>query len=153
MSKEIITHKAADNQYFHKDFHIALNFAIDYLYENFGEKDVLEYLNQFSSAYFSPLKKSLLENGLNAIKEHYEKIYKIEKADYKMNFSEDEMTIHLLVSPAVIHIKGNGFPLSPVYHETVITVNKKICENTPFECEVIEYDHENGGYKLRFFKR
>jgi hypothetical protein len=153
MSKQTILRKASDNPYFHKDFHIALNNGIDYLHKNFGEKAVREYLTQFASAYYAPLKRALEENGLLAIREHYEKIYKIESAVFDMVFSQDELIIHLSASPAVLHIKKNGHPVSPCFHETVTTVNKEICSNTLFECELLEYKQENGSYRLRFFRR
>jgi hypothetical protein len=151
--KQIIEQKASDNIYFHRDFHIALNYGIEYLYKSFGEEAVREYLMQFANTYFEPLKKSLMEKGLHALKEHYEKIYKIENAAFDMSISQNELLIHLFESPAVMHIKANGHPVSSLYRETVATVNKEICKNTPYDCEVVEYEHENGAYKLRFFKQ
>jgi len=151
--KETITRKASDNPYFHRDFHIALNYGIDYLHRKFGEGAVREYLAQFARAYYAPLKSGLKEDGLIVIKEHYEKIYKIEGAEFDIKFSQNELIIHLFASPAVMHIKANGHRVSPTFHETVTTVNKEICRDTPFECEVIEYEHENGAYRLRFFRR
>ena len=153
MSKKIITQNTSDNTYFHPDFHIALNYGIDYLHNSFGEEAVREYLMQFASAYFAPLKKALLDKGLLAIKEHYEKIYRTENAIFDMHISQNELLIHLSESPAVMHIKANGHQVSSVYHETVITVNKEICKNTPYECEVVDYKNENGAYQLRFYKR
>ena len=153
MPKQIISRKAADNPYFHQDFHIALNYSIDYLHKKFGAKAVREYLEQFAKAWYSPLKKSLLEDGLIAVKNHYEKIYRIEQAEFTMQFSDDELTLRLAASPAVMHIKANGHPVCELFHETVATVNKTICQDTPFDCEVREYDQENGGYRLRFFRR
>ncbi len=153
MPKESFTRKASDNPYLHKDFHIALNYGIDYLYKKFGEEAVREYLVQFANAYFSPLKKTIKENGLRAIREHYVKIYEIEGAEYDTSFSQDELIITLFASPAVLHMNTNGHSVSPLFHETVTTVNKEICNNTPFECEVLEYKHENGAYRLHFFRR
>jgi len=151
--KQIIEQKASDNTYYHKDFHIALNYGIDYLYKSFGEDSVREYLVQFAKAYFAPLKKALREKGLLVIKEHYKNIYKIENAEFDINISHNELLIHLYESPAVMHIKANGHNVSYLYNETVITVNKEICSNTPYDCELVEYEHENGAYQLRFFKR
>ena len=153
MSKQTLMRKASDNPYFHKDFHIALNYGINYLHKNFGEEAVREYLRQFASAYYSPLKRAIKEKGLLAIKEHYEKIYEIESAVNDMIFSQDELIIHLSASPAVLHIKTNGHSVSPFFHETVTAVNKEICSNTPIDSEVIEYKQENGSYRLRFFRR
>jgi len=97
MAKEIITRKASDNEYLHKDFHIALNYGIDYLHKKFGEGSVIEYLKQFANSFYSPLKRSLREKGLIAVKEHYEEIYKIEGAEFNMKFSQDELIINLLL--------------------------------------------------------
>lgn len=153
MPKQTITRKASDNPYFHKDFHIALNYGIDYLHKKFGEKAVQEYLTQFAGTYYSPLNRAIKEKGLLAIKEHYERIYEIEGGVYNMNFSQDELIIHLSASPAVMHIKANGHSVSELFRETVVTVNKTICRNTPYDVELPEYHDENGAYCLRFFRR
>lgn len=153
MAKQIINQKSSDNTYFHKDFHIALNYGIAYLHQRFGEGSVKEYLIQFVVNYHAPLKKAIKEKGLFAIKEHYEKIFKIENAEFDMKISNDDLVIHLYESPAVMYIKAEGHRVSALYQETVITVNKEICRNTPYDCEMLEYKHENGAFRLRFFKR
>ena len=153
MTKEIITRKASDNRYLHKDFHIALNYGIDYLHNKFGEGSVTEYLKQFANSFYSPLKKSLKEKGLIAIKEHYEEIYKIERAEFNMKFSQNELIIHVLASPAVTHIKANGHLISELFHETITTINRTICQDTPFEFELLEYNKGNGASIQRFFRR
>ena len=153
MSKEIITRNASDNEYLHMDFHIALNYGIDYLHKKFGEESVTEYLKQFADSFYVPLKKSLKENGLIAIKEHYEEIYKIESAEFNMKFSQNELIINVIASPAVTHIKANGHLISELFHETISTVNRTICQDTPFEFELLEYNKENGAGIQRFYKR
>ncbi|MCD6598152.1 MAG: hypothetical protein J7L04_10710 [Bacteroidales bacterium] len=151
--KQIIEQKAADNTYYHKDFHIALNYGIDYLHKSFGEDSVREYLVQFANVYFAPLKKALRGKGLLVIKEHYKNIYKIENAEFNINISHNELLIHLSESPAVMYIKENGHNISSLYRETVTTVNKEICRNTPYDCKLVEYNDENGAYQIQFFKR
>ena len=153
MLKKMISRKASDNEYLHKDFHIALNYGIDYLHEKFGVEAVREYLAHFAEAWYSPLKKSLIENGLIAVKNHYEKIFQIEQAEFTMHPDDDELIIRLAASPAVMHIKANGHPVSELFRETIAVVNKAICKDMPFNCEVCEYHQENGGYTLRFFRR
>ena len=153
MQKEILTRKASDNRYLHKDFHIALNYGIDYLHKKFGEGSVTEYLKQFANSFYAPLKKSLNERGLIAIKEHYEEIYKIEGAEFNIEFSQRELIIHVLASPAVTHIKANGHLVSELFHETITIINRTICRDTPFEFELLEYNKENGSSIQRFYKR
>ncbi len=85
--------------------------------------------------------------------EHYEKIYKIEKAVFDMRYTQDDLTIHLSASPAVMHIKEKGHNVSELFCETIATVNETICENTPYDIELLEYYKKNGAYRLRFFRR
>ena len=153
MTKLQISQKAKESTYFHQDFHIALNYGIEYLLQKFGTEAVQEYLAQFAKAYYAPLKRALKETGLVAVKAHYEKIFQIESAQYHMEISGDELFIHLLDSPAVNHIQTSGHQVSPLFHETVSTVNKEICRDTPFDCEMTAYDPDTGGYRLRYFKR
>ena len=79
MTKEVMERRASDNEYIHKDFHGALSAAIEYLHKNYGEQAVRDYLWQFANTFYSPLKDALSERGLVALKEHFEKIYKIEE--------------------------------------------------------------------------
>jgi len=153
MTKQIIKQNIADNRYYHPDFHIAFNYGLEYLQQNFGEESVREYLVQFTHAYFAPLKKAILDKGLTAIKEHYEKIYQIENAVFSLSSSENELMIHLFESPAVMYIKEKGHTVSPLFRETVSTVNREICRDTPYECVLDVYNHENGAYQMRFLKR
>ena len=153
MAKKVINQKASDRTYYHPDFHTALNYGIEYLHNTMGEESVREYLRQFANAYFAPLKKALQDKGLPAIKEHYEKIYVTENAVFEIHISDDELLIHLSESPAVMHIRAGGHPVSSLYHETVATVNKEICQNTVYDCEVVDYNQENGAYQIRFYKR
>ena len=152
MTKQTITQKSSDSTYYHPDFHIAFNYGIEYLHKNFGEKAVREYLKKFANAYFAPLKKALTDKGLFAIKEHYERIFQIENAKFSLSISKNELLIHLAESPAVMYIKEKGHTVSPFFQETISTVNKEICKTTPYACELLEYEDENGAYKLRFFK-
>ncbi len=152
MPKQSITQKASDNPYFHRDFHIAFNFGLEYIHKKFGEESVREYLMQFARTLYAPLMEAINEKGLIAIKDHYEKIYNVEGADYDMDHSKDELIIRLFSSPAVTYIKSNGYIVSPLFNETVETVNKIICENSQYEFELLEYKEENGAYVLRFYK-
>lgn len=153
MPKQSLTQKASDNPYFHKDFHIAFNYGIEYIHKKFGEEAVREYLIQFARSLYAPLMKAIKEKGLVAIKDHYERIYKIEGADFDMDYSEDELLIRLSSSPAVMYIKSKGYVVSQLFSETVDAVNKTICESSQYEFEMLEYKEENGAYILRFYKK
>ncbi len=153
MAKERIRQKAADNFYYHKDFHIALNYVVDYLYRRFGANAVREYLQQFTEAYYIPLKETLKEKGLTALKQRYEDIYKIEGAEFNMQLGKNDLLMRLESSPAYKHIQLQGHIVSPMFSETVKTVMKSLCCDTPYDVEIMEYNDENSAYTVRFYRR
>ena len=109
MAKQTLSRKASDNRYYHKDFHIALNYGIEYLRQKFGKEAFKEHLVQFADAL----------KGMFAINEHYEKIYQIEGTNFGRSFSPEKLIIRLFASPAVMHIKSNGHRVSTIFRETV----------------------------------
>jgi len=152
-AKQVMRRRAADNFYLHKDFHGALNQALIYVEEHFGEETVREYLRQFARAFYSPLTGRLREAGLTALKEHFVGIYAIEGTECHIAESQDELVLTVPRCPAVSHIKKMGLPISPQFYETTKTVNEAICEGTPFRAELLEYDLETGRSVMRFTRR
>lgn len=153
MPKEIMERRAADNVYMHKDFHGSLSIGLDYLMENYGEESVREYLHRFTTTYYAPLIEALKSRGLSALKEHFDKIYTAEGAHVDIDFSDDELVLNVAACPAVTHIRGRGYPVSKLFYETSRTVNRALCEGTPFAFELIEYDEETGQSIQRFYRR
>lgn len=154
MPKEIMTRKASDNEYLHKDFHLGMNRGIDYLHKKYGEQAVREYLRRFAKNFYAPLTESLRSRGLVALKEHFEHIYKVERsnADIVLN-GDEELIITVEVCPAVEHINKNNAKVADLFYETTKTVNETICEGTPYSFELINYNSETGGGTQRFYRR
>ncbi len=153
MAKQILVQKGSEHPYFHKDFHILLNEAIAYLDHTYGAQAVRAYLTRFAAAWYKPLKDSIQKKGLDAVQAHYERIYQLEGARFKLHRTRDSLTLQLEASPAVLHIRASGHPVSEQFFETVATVNRVICQGTSLACELLTYSEENGGYRLRFFGR
>ena len=153
MTKEVMKRRASDNEYIHKDFHGALSAGIEYLHKNYGQQAVRDYLWQFASTFYSPLKDALKERGLVALKEHFEKIYKIEDGKIGISISTDEMILKVQACPAVMHMRQNGYQVASLFHETIKTVNKAICEGSEFAFESLEYDEQTGRSVQRFYRR
>ncbi len=59
-SRKIMERKASDNKYLHKDFHVSMNMLLTYIYENFGKKELINYLSQYAEAFYKPLNQELL---------------------------------------------------------------------------------------------
>ena len=148
-----MTRKASDNPYFHKDFHGALSTGIEYLHERYGEPAVREYLRQFTRTFYPALVEAVRRRGLVALKEHFERIYGVEKAPVNLRLSDDELIVEVPRCPAVTHMREHGYPVARLFVETTRTVNEALCEGTPFGAELVEYRDADGHSIQRFFRR
>ena len=153
MTKEVMTRKASDNEYLHKDFHGALSAAIEYLDSNYGEQAVLDYLKQFANVFYSPLKAALQKRGLVALQAHFENIYKTEGAECETVLSDDELIVKVEACPAVMHMRRNSYHVAERFHETTKAVNEAICRGSEFSAELAEYDPDTGRSVQRFYRR
>ena len=153
MAAQVMSRKAADNEYLHKDFHGALSAGIEYLHTQYGPEAVRDYLREFTRAYYAPLKSAIRQRGLSALKTHFEKLYTREGARFRMRLTRDELVLTVATCPAVAHMKRQGYPVARLFFETTRTVNEALCEGTPFQAELAEYDPETGRSVQRFFRR
>ena len=150
MTRRRITRKASDNRYLHQDFHGALSNAIEYLHRRYGPDAVREYLRQFTRNFYAPLRQSIRSRGLVALKNHYENVYRSEGETIHINLADDMLTIEVDRSPAVMHMREHGYAVAELFHETVRTVNEALCENTPYDSELRNYDPKTGACTMLF---
>lgn len=153
MAKQVITRRASDNEYLHKGFHGALSCGIDYLEQTFGPGAVREYLYEFARVFYAPLTADLRRRGLIALREHFEKLYRIEGGQIRIRLRDDEMTLEVSACPAVRYMRTHGQPVARLFHETTKTVNEAICEAAGFTAELVEYDAETGRSVQRFVRK
>jgi len=153
MPKEVMRRKAADNPYFHKDFHGALSGGIEYLDRTYGPEAVRDYLRQFALAFYRPLIEELKVRGLAALQEHFARLYRTEGAAVDITLSPDELVIRAPQCPAVMHMREHGYAVARLFVETTRTVNEALCEGTPYQAELLEYDPQTGRSIQRFSRR
>lgn len=153
MDKRIMRRTAADNPYRHPDFHGALSNGIEYLDRTYGPEAVREYLWQFSSAFYAPLKQKIAEQGLDALREYLENLYGSEGGRIHLRATDDELLVDVESSPDVTHMRKAGYQVARLYREVTGTVNEAICEGTPFKFELLEYDEQTGRSVQRFTRR
>lgn len=153
MARQIMRREASDNAYLHQDFHGALSAGIEYLHTTCGEEAVREYLHQFARSFYAPLTAALATRGLVALEEHFSRVYELEGGSIRVDRSEDELRIEVEACPAVMHMREHGYPVARLFRETTKTVNQAICEGTPFEAELVEYDEGTGRSVQRFFRK
>ena len=153
MPKQVMDRRAADNQYLHSDFHGALSSALIYLHERFGDEAVREYLRRFARSFYAPLREDMQRRGLAAIAERLRRVYEDEGARVQIDLSEDELTVRVEACPAVTHMRAQGYAVSPLWHETIHSVNEAICEGSAFAFELLDYDEQTGASTGRFYRR
>jgi len=151
--KERIERRAADNAYFHPDFHGALSCGIEYLDAQYGTEAVRGYLRTFARTYYAPLREALRARGLAALKDHFEALYRAEGGEAAFALTADELVIRVEACPAVRHMRARGYPVARLFHETTRTVNEALCEGTPYAAELAAYDPETGRGVQRFYRR
>jgi predicted ArsR family transcriptional regulator len=153
MPKEVMDRRASDNEYLHKDFHGALSSALIYLEDRFGPDAVREYLREFARKYYAPLREDLAERGLEAIADRLRRVYEDEGADVCIELDSDGLIVEVEACPAVTHMREHGYEVSPMWRETIRSVNEGICEGSAFDFELLEYHEETGASRGRFFRR
>ena len=150
MSRKVMKRKASDNEYLHKDFHGALSCGIEYLHQRFGPDAATLFLRNFARSFYAPLRERIKNQGLRAIREHYEQVYAIEGGKIQFTATEDELVLRVAACPAVQHMRSRGYPVARLFHETI---NTALCEGTCFDAELLKYDPETGRSVQRFFRR
>ena len=153
MAKEIMRRKAADNAYLHKDFHGALSAGIQFIHDTYGAEAVRQYLRQFVTAFYAPLKADIKRRGLAALKDYFEAMYSAEGGVIHLTCSDDELRLEVEACPAVTHMRQHGYKVAELFYETTKTVNEALCDGTPFAAEWVQYDDANGHSIQRFYRR
>jgi len=145
--------KASDNKYLHRDFHISMNLLMNYIYDNFGKEALIKYLKQYSGAYYKPLNQKLKTGDKEALIEYFRDIY--EKEEWPVNIITKGNTIEITqdACPGITHIRSKGWKPCPCYRETYNTVYKTLCEGTPFEYILENFNEETGACKQIFVIR
>ena len=150
-----MTRKAADNAYFHRDFHGIFSLGIDYLHEQYGMESVVEYLRQFTLHYFSPLIETIREKSLDAVAEAFTQTYRDEHAldQLRVERSGKELWIHVNQCPAVTYMRESGVTPSRCFSLTSSVPWETICQATGIGYRMLSYDDLTGRATHLFFNR
>ncbi|HYF51053.1 MAG TPA: hypothetical protein VEJ63_16690 [Planctomycetota bacterium] len=153
MPTQVMRKKAADNVYHHPDFHGGLSYGLEYLQDHYGPDAVREYLRQFTRTFFSPLRKEIDKRGLEALRDHFTKLYKDEGGEATITLNGNELIVDIAECPAVKHLRKRGHVVARMWSETSRTVNETLVEGTPFAAELVSYEEQTGRSIQRFYRR
>lgn len=148
----VMDRRAADNEYFHPMFHNSLNKGIDYLYTNYGEERVREYLEKFAATIYRTVAEDAKARGLAAIQEKILDTYAKEHAEdaAEVNLTEEGLVVTVKYCPALRFFKNQGIKVTPLYHLSTETVMETLAKNSGYGFAMDSYDFETGAASYRF---
>lgn len=149
---EIMDRKAADNEYFHRDFHSSMNMGIEYIGEHYGQSGVKSFLTQYTNHVYTPVQKAMQADGLNAIRAKIEDTYQKEKASDLLCMKQDanSLQIRILECPAVRHLHETGRTVSRWYRYTTEYVMAELARLGGYSFRMESYDEQTGAAEYRF---
>lgn len=150
----IMGRKAADNEYFHPDFHSSMNDGIEYLGKNYGLEAVTEFLQRYTKNVCRRTIEAIQTEGLLAIKNEIEDTYRKERAEdaLRMDFKDDSLSVTIVYCPAVKHLLSTGRNVSKWYRYTTEIIMSTFAQVGGFEFVMERYDETTGAASFYFNK-
>ncbi|MBR2635061.1 MAG: hypothetical protein IKD31_05730 [Clostridia bacterium] len=147
--------KSEDNKYLHRDFHFHGDLALRYLGENFGENGVRAFLRDYVKHYYAPQIEKIRTQGLSALREWIESVYRVEEAENSVSFEESDSSLCVSVSenPAVCYLRSTNCIPSPFFIEETRTLYATVADECNLSFVMAYYDEENGRTRFTFTKR
>ena len=135
----------------HKDFHGAMSFGLKHLHENYGEKDLAEYIRQLASSVYAPLVEHLRLKGLSALEAHWKRIFDLEEAEYRLAYEGKTLVLEIIKCPAIHHMRTHGYSVFDKFCECDRLLNEEICRLAGYDCSVHD-NQEKGCCQQRFWR-
>ena len=111
----IMERKAADNEYFHQDFHSSMNNGMEYLGTKFGTEDVIAFLERYTKNVHQRTLEDIRHNGLAAIEKAIWETYQKEKSEEVLTTVIDENALivqwHIVQQFSICRIPDEQFQL------------------------------------------
>jgi hypothetical protein len=149
---EIMDRKAAENEYFHPDFHSSMNMGIHYVGENYGMDAVREYLTMYTNDVYGKVVEDGKARGLAAIAAKIVDTYTKEKALDALTIEDkgNELYVSIAYCPAVKHLKATGRKVSEWYRYTTEIVMDVLAQAIGAEFSMDSYDDATGAANYHF---
>lgn len=149
---EVMDRRAAQNEYFHRDFHSSMNMGVEYLGTHYGLEAVKEYLTRYTVNVYRPVLKAMEEKGLKALEEKILDTYHKEKAEdaVKTTLTEKSLIVEVFYCPAIRHLKATGRTVSSWYRYTTEVVMQVLADTAGYSFTMDAYDEETGAARYHF---
>ena len=148
----VMDRKAAENEYFHPDFHSSMNMGVHYVGENYGLEAVREYLTMYTNDVYGKIVEDGKARGLAAIADKIVDTYTKEKALDALSIENkgNELNVSIAYCPAVKHLKATGREVSAWYRYTTEIVMDVLAQAIGAEFFMDSYDEETGAANYHF---
>ena len=152
---KIMDRKAAQNEYFHPDFHSSMNMGIAYLGDRYGRTAVEEYLRIYTQRVYGPVLRAMDEKGLLALQEKIRDTYEKEKAPDALttDLTDNGLNVRVAYCPAVRHLCATGRKVSEWFKYTTQTVMQTLAEKAGYDFAMDSYDEATGAAQYRFISK
>ena len=148
----VMDRKAAQNEYFHQDFHHSLSRCIHYVGEKYGDSQVRGLLAQYAKSVFARLIEDIRKDGLAPLKEKILSDYEKEKAPeaVSVELTEKTLTVTVHYCPVVRYMKGKGYFISPWLPKSTEYVMQTLAQECGLTFTMGEYNEETGAVTYGF---
>ncbi|MBC7333553.1 MAG: hypothetical protein H5T85_03690 [Actinobacteria bacterium] len=136
----------------HKDFHIVLNFLIEFLRENYGEERLEDFFVKASRYIYQPLIQRVKNNGIVEIEKHLRAIFTKEDGEFHIGYKGQELIFEVIKCPAIWYMKANKIEISKCYCKISTEIVTQIIMKECGYCFSVEYDQHNGRCIQKFWK-
>ncbi len=150
----IMDRKAADNEYFHRDFHSGFSTGMEFLGENYGMEEVVDFLTRYTKNVHGRTLAAIKEEGLAAIEKNILHTYAIEKTPDAVvtKLDENSLQVEVIYCPAVKHLRATGRPVSKWLPYTTEIVMQTFAQEGGYTFTMESYDPETGAAAYSFRK-
>jgi hypothetical protein len=151
---EVLEVKAAEREYFHRDFHSSMNMGLRYVGEVHGTEAVKDYLTRYATNVYANVIADARVRGLDAVAELICETYRLEKAQDALSLVRDgeSLTVCVAYCPAVRHLQKSGREVCEWFVLTTETVMQAIARGAGLSFEMLAYDPHTGAAKYVFSK-
>lgn len=151
---EVMDRKAAQNEYFHQDFHHSISRCLNYIGENFGDSEVFALLEQYAKTVLAPVIDAIKKDGLAPLNDYILDCYKKEKAESAVSTTlcQNELTVNVKFCPVVQYMTKKGYFISPWFKKSTEYVMMSVAAQSGITFELSEYDEKTGKSTYKFTK-
>ena len=148
MAKLVMERKMGDNVYLHKDFHVSMDIALEYIDKKYGKNGVAEYLSNYVDSYHKDLIAEIEQKGFEPFRLYLQKVFTAEGCIDDLYIVEDKNSLHVMINKGFYVYKKSG------YSRLVLEiVYGRIIQKSGCRFELVSFNDMTGAADFRVYRR